>query len=283
MKLITYCISMVLLFQFYSCASQTDSLKIEPSQENKTQRKSKKEAPRVKKSRKTTNKGASDPEVLIDDANELNTTIQKDKAEQIAEEEGEMDLSVISYQNILNNKFSEVPVQGQKVKLMIKNNHTQAMWYLMPVSGEKEMPIDGKFMVNSKADPPFLAKRYGTDNAALIELIYHGKPNQSFRAFYVEAKSFLLFRNYDLGTYPEGDYVPFWAVRDLDVNNEMTLEDWLPFSVASSPNITIHNTTESGAAKWKNLGEQVVFSSKKVAFIQANKVKKYQIPVGVVR
>ena len=116
-----------------------------------------------------------------------------------------------------------------------------------------------------------------------MELIYYGKDGQSFRAFYVESGASLLFRNYDLGRYKQGDYVPFWSAKSLDVNNEDELEGWLPFSVLSSPNIVLHNKTESGSAKWTNIGETVDFPSKTIEFIQAEGIKRYQIPVGVVR
>lgn len=192
-------------------------------------------------------------------------------------------LSVISYSNVIETASAELPVQGQKVKLMIKNNHQQAMWYLMPISGEKTMPSNGQFHVNTEALPPFLAKQYGTSASKLIELIYHGTAGQGFRAFYIEAGSSFLFRNYDLGTYQEGEYVPFWAIKGLDVNKETSLEEWLPFSVLSSPNVVIQNTTESGTTKWIDAGKGAVFSDPKIKFIQANGIKKYQIPVGVIR
>jgi hypothetical protein len=174
-------------------------------------------------------------------------------------------------------------VQGQKVKLMIKNNHQQAMWYLMPVSGEKTMPENGQFYANPEAIPPFLVKQYGTLDSKLIDLIFHGKGGQSFRGFYIEAGSSLLFRNYDLGSYQEGEYVPFWAIKGLEVNNETSLEEWLPFSVASSPDVVIHNTTGNGTAKWIDASKNAVFSKSNVKFVQANGIKKYQIPVGVIR
>jgi len=192
-------------------------------------------------------------------------------------------LSIITYSNIVEAASAELPVQGQKVKLMIKNNHQQAMWYLMPVSGEKTMPKNGQFTLNLEAIPPFLAKQYGTPDRKLIELIYHGAEAQSFRAFYIEAGSSLLFRNYDLGSYQEGEYVPFWAIKDLVVNDEISLEAWLPFSVTSSPDVVIHNTTESGTAKWVDISKEAVFSTQKIKFVQANGIKKYQIPVGVIR
>lgn len=192
-------------------------------------------------------------------------------------------LSVITYSNVIEAASAELPVQGQKVKLMIKNNHQQAMWYLMPVSGEKTMPENGQFNLNSEAIPPFLAKQYGTPDRKLIELIYHGDAAQSFRAFYIEAGSSLLFRNYDLGNYQEGEYVPFWAIKGLEVNNETSLETWLPFSVVSSPDVVIHNTTESAAAKWVDASKGAVFSKPNIKFVQANGIKKYQIPVGVIR
>ncbi|MFT5645386.1 MAG: hypothetical protein ACI976_000056 [Aureispira sp.] len=192
-------------------------------------------------------------------------------------------LSIISYSNVIEAASADLPVQGQKVKLMIKNNHQQAMWYLMPVSGESTMPENGQFYANPEAIPPFLAKQYGTLDGKLIELIYHGKGGQSFRAFYIEAGSSLLFRNYDLGSYQEGEYVPFWAIKGLEVNNETSLEEWLPFSVASSPDVVIHNTTGNGTAKWVNASKDAVFPKSKIKFVQANGIKKYQIPVGVIR
>jgi hypothetical protein len=205
-------------------------------------------------------------------------------SDSVQEEEDKIEaLSIISYSNILAAASAELPVQGQKVKLMIKNNHQQAMWYLMPVSGEKIMPKNGQFYVNPEAIPPFLAKQYGTPESRLIELIYHGKAEQSFRAFYIEAGSSLLFRNYDLGSYQEGEYVPFWAIKGLEVNNETSLEEWLPFSVTSSPDVVIHNTTGNGTAKWSDASKNAVFPQSKIKFVQANGIKKYQIPVGVIR
>lgn len=204
------------------------------------------------------------------------------KTNAVQAEDALEELSVISYSNVIE-AADDMPVQGQKVKLMIKNNHKQAMWYLMPVSGEKTMPSNGQFYVNPEAVPPFLAKQYGTSDSKLIELIYHGKAQQSFRAFYLEAGGSLLFRNYDLGSYQEGEYVPFWAIKGLEVDNKTSLEEWLPFSVASSPDVVIHNTTESGAAKWVDLGANAVFSEQKIKFVQANGIKKHQIPVGVIR
>jgi len=180
-------------------------------------------------------------------------------------------------------KEEDLPIQGQKVKLMIQNNHNVAMWYLMPASGEKEMPEDGKFEANPDADPPFLAKKFEQGGGQLVELIYHGQGGQSFRAFYVEAGSSLLFRNYNLGTYREGDYVPFWSAKDLDVNDNITLKKWLPFSVMSTDNIVMHNKTESGPAKWIDMGENAKFSGEKVNYVQAGGIRRYQIPVGVIR
>jgi hypothetical protein len=177
----------------------------------------------------------------------------------------------------------DLPIQGQKVKLMIQNNHNIAMWYLMPASGEKEMPEDGKFRVNVDADPPFLGKKFEQAGGQLVELIYHGQEGQSFRAFYVEAGSSLLFRNYNLGTYREGDYVPFWSAKELDVNDNISLKKWLPFSVMSTDNIVMYNKTESGSAKWIDMAKNAKFSQEKINYIQAGGITRYQIPVGLIR
>ncbi|WMX13004.1 MULTISPECIES: hypothetical protein [unclassified Aureispira] len=288
---------LICIVQLWSCASQSDSFKQEtiPQQENKGRALPKttpkvedavEEEPEHLKTDETTEKPAySEEESIVQsnkgktsgevNANSGGTTIQlEDKME---------GTSIISYHNIIEKEVSKMPVQGQKVKLMIKNNHQYAMWYLMPVSGEKTMPSDGQFYANPEASPPFLVKQYGSANSKLIELIYHGKEAQSFRAFYIEAGSSLLFRNYDLGTYQEGEYVPFWAIKGLVVDDKINLEDWLPFSVVSSPNVVIHNTTESGAAKWIDMGAEAVFPKQKIHFVQASGIKKHQIPVGVIR
>lgn len=203
-----------------------------------------------------------------------------------SEEDAETGTSIISYENILDavkkeSKADDVPVEGQKVKLMIQNNHPTAMWYLMPISGEKSMPNDGKFLVNPDAEIPFVAKRYEQGTGQLVELIYHGQDGQSFRAFYVEAGSTMLFRNYDLGSYAQGDVVPFWSAKELHINSEILVENWLPFSVKCSPNVVLHNNTESGQAKWVNLCAEAKFPTSKVQFVLANHIKRYQIPVGL--
>lgn len=287
---------LICIVQFWSCASQSDSFQQETIPQQKKGRALPKTTPKIEDVAEEepeelttdekivqpgyseegnivqSNKGKTSGEV---NANSGGTTIQlEDKME---------GTSIISYHNIIEKEVSKMPVQGQKVKLMIKNNHQYAMWYLMPVSGEKRMPSDGQFYANPEASPPFLVKQYGSENSKLIELIYHGKEAQSFRAFYIEAGSSLLFRNYDLGTYQEGEYVPFWAIKGLVVDDKINLEDWLPFSVVSSPNVVIHNTTESGAAKWIDMGAEAVFPKQKIHFIQASGIKKHQIPVGVIR
>lgn len=277
MRLILLLFLGLCVVQLNSCASQNDSTHNEV-------------LPRIENTKKANKSGE-----IKQKFKEINApTVDDEKG--LSEEEAEMGMSVITYENVIeklkdakeeespaSSRASDLPVQGQKVKLGIQNNHSFAMWYLMPAAGEKAMPDDGKFAVNPEADPPFVAKKFGQNGAHLVELIYHGKDGQSFRAFYVEAGSSLLFRNYDLGTYREGDYVPFWSARELDVNNTATLEEWLPFSVKSSPNIVMHNTTESGPAKWVDLGDEVDFPKDKVQFIQAGSIKRYQIPVGVVR
>jgi hypothetical protein len=279
---------LIIIVQLWACASQSDSM----TQENNVP-KSKTFSKGVPGDvNKETNPRSIDDLATEDEKKGIKNKKDKSKDKALgsskssssipSEDEIEV-LSVISYSNIIEAAVADMPVQGQKVKLMIKNNHKQAMWYLMPVSGEKTMPTNGQFDVNPEANPPFLAKQYGTPESKLIELIYHGKGTQSFRAFYIEAGSSLLFRNYDLGSYKEGEYVPFWAIKNLEVNNETSLEKWLPFSVTSSPDVVIHNTTESGTAKWIDAGENAVFSSSKVKFVQANGIKKHQIPVGVIR
>jgi hypothetical protein len=205
---------------------------------------------------------------------------------EVVEEDAETGTSIISYENILDavkkeNIAADVPVEGQKVKLMIQNNHPTAMWYLMPISGEKSMPNDGKFLVNPDAEIPFIAKKYEQGTGQLVELIYHGQDGQSFRAFYVEAGSSMLFRNYDLGSYAQGDVVPFWSAKELHINSEILLENWLPFSVKSSPDVVLHNNTESGQAKWVNMCKEAKFPTSKIQFVLANHIKRYQIPVGL--
>lgn len=292
---------LVIIIQLGACASQSDSLKLEKNtskeQKNKTlsaedievdelmeedvqpsdeeeEVKDKKKDLKETEPSNSPEKGNTSTKIkenALGGSSKAGSTPIEDKLEA---------LSIISYSNILEG---DLPVQGQKVKLMIKNNHKHAMWYLMPVSGEKTMPSNGQFYVNPEAESPFLAKQYGTSDSKLIELIYHGKAAQSFRAFYIEAGGSLLFRNYDLGTYQEGEYVPFWAIKSLEVDNKTSLEEWLPFSVASSPDVVIHNTTESGAAKWLDVGKDAVFSKQKMKFVQANGIKKHQISVGVIR
>ncbi|BDS10214.1 hypothetical protein [Aureispira anguillae] len=277
MKLIFRLFCLLLVFQLCACASQSDPAATDAPFKKKKQDLSSKQENATKSKGLIGEKNNS-----MDDKGGVDELKGRSLPEEVMEEE-EMGLSIISYQNIEEKITEERPVQGQKVKLSIQNNHKQAMWYLMPVSGEKEMPKDGRFRVNPEANPPFLAKGYGQMNQTLIELIYHGQLNQSFRAFCIEAGSSLLFRNYDLGTYSEGEYVPFWAVKELVTNNQIKLENWLPFSVTSSPNVVMHNKTESGTAKWVNLSEGAAFPSQPIEFIQAQGIKKYQIPVGVIR
>ena len=269
MRLVTFFIAGILLFNLNSCASQSDPVRKEKGKglENSNT------APRTKGLDKKPTKTE-----IMDDV----------KLEEESVEE-EMGMSIISYENIQlpakdeKIKADEVPVEGQKVKLMIQNNHSTAMWYLMPASGEKEMPEDGQFALNTMDLPPFLAKKYKQNNQHLVELIFNGAEAQSFRAFYVEAGQSLLFRNYDLGTYNEGDYVPFWSAKYLQVNAGTRLESWLPFEVSSSPNVVINSKTEQGAVLWDNLTEKAVFPEEAIEFIQASKIKRYQIPVGVIR
>lgn len=280
---------LIIMVQLWACASQSDPM----GQESKVPKSRTFPKGKSKDAKEDTNPRSVDDFVMEEDEKEINTAKNgskkgkasggSDKITSTQTEDKIEALSVISYSNIMEAAVGEMPVEGQKVKLMIKNNHKQAMWYLMPVSGGKTMPSNGQFYVNSAAIPPFLAKQYGTPDSKLIELIYHGKAAQSFRAFYIQAGASLLFRNYDLGTYQEGEYVPFWAIKGLEVNNEISLEEWLPFSVASSPDVVIHNTTESGTAKWVDASKDAVFSNPKIKFVQANGIKKHQIPVGVIR
>lgn len=215
----------------------------------------------------------------------------------------DVQMSIISYDNIIefpedvlveskgNNKKDKESdsneslesAQGQKVKLMIQNNHPVAMWYLMPVSGEKNMPKDGKFAVNPNAEPPFLGKKFMEKEQHLVELIFYGSEQQSFRAFYVEAGTSMMFRNYDLGHYKEGDYVPFWSAKDLVVDNKIQLKNWLPFSPLSSPNVVLQNTLKDGQVQWVNLSKEVDFPKEKMHFVQAEEVQEYHIPVGTIR
>lgn len=303
MKAFIPCFCLIIILQLWACASQSDSFS--SSQEKSTSKGLKgRSSPtdEIEEVLEEDDAKAADDPVQEDRKNDINkknktkdggkgNSISKTKANALGgsnsgtvQIEDKMEaLSVISYSNIIESASAELPVQGQKVKLMIKNNHQQAMWYLMPISGEKTMPQNGQFHVNSEAIPPFLAKQYGTSDSKLIELIYHGVTGEGFRAFYIEAGSSFLFRNYDLGTYQEGEYVPFWAIKGLEVNNEASLEEWLPFSVISSPDVVIQNTTESGTNKWLDISENAIFSKPKIKFVQANGIKKHQIPVGVIR
>jgi hypothetical protein len=288
---------LIIILQLYACASQSDPLFSQEKSSTKGLKDKETPTDDVKEDLEEVldeNKPRSVDDVVVGagekEKNKKTSTKGKENAlgnsnggGAVHTEDKIEALSVISYSNVIEAASAELPVQGQKVKLMIKNNHDQAMWYLMPISGEKTMPNNGQFHLNTEAIPPFLAKKYGTSASKLIELIYHGKSGQGFRAFYIEAGSSFLFRNYDLGTYQEGEYVPFWAIKGLEVNNETSLEEWLPFSVLSSPDVVIQNTTESGTTKWIDAGKDAVFSNPKIKFIQANGIKKYQIPVGVIR
>lgn len=272
MRHISYWICIVLFLQCYSCISQSDSVKTDSPSKLK-----KKGAVKPK----TTPKKVD----VLKDKKEMGGQNREDNLSEIVEkaEEEEMGLSIISYTNIEEKTTANLPVQGQKVKLMIQNNHSYAMWYLMPASGERTMPENGHFIANPMAKPPFFAKQYGKTTQKLVELIFYGQENQSFRAFYVEAGSSLLFRNYDLGTYKKGEYVPFWAIKKMVVDNNTPLEKWLPFEALSSPNVVVQNLVESGPIEWTNLVHEKDFLSKTIHFIQADGIKKYQIPVGVVR
>jgi len=181
-----------------------------------------------------------------------------------------------------NQKGGQVPIEGQKVKLLIKNNHSIDMWYIMPASGESTLHAKGIFhpMEQIDQEQPLLAKKYSQSNKNLVELIFLGKHTQSFRAFRVKANSSLLFRNYDMGDYPAGTLVPFWSAQNLLVNNKEKLVGWLPFEVCSTPNVVMHRTTEGGPIAWQNLCEKQKFPNQKIEYIKATGVNKYQIPVG---
>jgi len=226
----------------------------------------------------------------VNEQEEVEVIVEETLEEEEKEYQEDEQLSIISYDNIEtkgkgapNISSANVPIKGHKVKLMIQNNHPINMWYLMPASGEKTMPIDGQFKANLMAKPPFLAKKYGGNNQYLVEVIYHGEIGHSFRAFYVEAGKSILFRNYDLGNYKTGDQVSFWSSEHLHINNKKALRTWLPFSVVSSPNVVLHYTTESGPIAWENLCEQAKLPSDVVEFIQAKGIRRYSIKVGTVR
>ncbi|MCH2023142.1 MAG: hypothetical protein MK207_11755 [Saprospiraceae bacterium] len=198
--------------------------------------------------------------------------------------------SSISYSNvfeIINDGESlddgNTPVNRQKVKLMIHNNHSVPMWYLMPASGEKNMPDDGKFMADQSFDTHFLAKKYSLNNKHLIELTYIGSKGHCFKAFYIDSGASLLFRNYDLGTYRTGENVPFWSAEKLYLNDKYLLSEWLPYTVMSTPNVVIKNVNSNIKVSSKNLEYDKDLSNVKVLYIQAKDIIKYQIPVGSTR
>ncbi len=242
-------------------------------------------------------------EAEVDDSKAVDEELKSKSADKVKESNEEGNLGVTGYSVVtidlireeVDNKkdigknqsttvdANKVPVEGQKVKLLIRNNHPVDMWYLMPAAGKTSLNADGVFQSDDMFDKPFLGKEYKQGAGRLVELLFFGRELGSFRAFRVKANSSLLFRNYDLGNYKQGASVAFWSAERLLLNEKHKLQEWLPFDVTSTPDVTLHNTTESGVLEWNNLSENAAFKSETVKYIKAEGVKKYQIPVGIAK
>ncbi len=269
MKFLFFLTILFFVFNLNSCVSQVEPVK-------KAESNSEAPVEDIFKSKSNSDdSGKESGEEIIEDSNA-----------ELFEEKTKV-MSVISYSVIQETKDKEqinkeVPARGQKVKLLIQNNHNVDMWYLMPASGEKHLPENGKFESDPLIDLPFAANKITQNEKYLVEIIFSGVHGQSFRAFFVKANSSLLFRNYDLGFYKQGEFVPFWSVQSLFVNNNISLQKWLPFSVESSPGVVIQNSADVPLVS-ESLTDKLEFNNEKMIFIQAKVVQQFKIPVGNIR
>jgi hypothetical protein len=184
------------------------------------------------------------------------------------------------------NKSEAPPAQVFRVRFKIKNNNPKAVWYVMPYHGEISLSENGRF----EAEPignkqPLAAVKYKGVKALteLIELRFTGKEGQHFRAFYVPANSSFTLANYVIDCWQETDKIELWAVKEMYVNNQRFLQDCLPFSALSSPDVVVRCSSDAGCP-WEDLdldnALQNATNELDIVFIQAQNVKKYKVQLS---
>lgn len=181
-----------------------------------------------------------------------------------------------SDQTTIELDAAKVPVKGFRVKLFIKNNHNVDMWYLMPGSGSNSMPSTGLFETSEQMQS-LMAFVYSDASKELIEVEFKGVEGHSFRAFFVPAGGSILFRNYDVGVYKRGETVPFWAVRGLNMNHTIPIQEWVQQNLKSSNGVQVQQLETQ--PQLLELSVQAPHEKTKLQCIQASIHRKHKIPV----
>lgn len=178
------------------------------------------------------------------------------------------------------------PAQVFRVRFKIKNNNNQAVWYIMPYQGAVSLPENGRFeRAEMTEDMALEIGKYNGLKAGtqLLELRFTGKDQQHFRAFYIPAESSFTLSNYTIDCWQGSDKIELWAVKEMYVNNERFLQDCLPFSPLSSPDVIVRCSKDMGCpwevVEWDN-ALQNASAEMDLDFIQAQKVKKYSIQLS---
>ncbi len=177
------------------------------------------------------------------------------------------------------------PAQLFRVRFKIQNNNPQPVWYLMPYHGAVTLAPQGRFKATklSNSSPLKIGKYEGQDSSSLVELRFTGKGAEHFRAFYIPAKSSFTLSNYTIDCWKDSDKIELWAVQELWVNGQKLLQDYLPFSLLSSPNVVVRCDRNQGC-NWEELSWGPALQDANDAldldFIQAQKVKKYTVQLS---
>ena len=217
-------------------------------------------------------------EPTVTKSNETKTTPQIAKKEQESKDRRN--------ENAGKNK-GLVPSPAAKlfrVRLKIQNKNEHPMWYLMPYKGHNTLEASGQFKAMSSMTEEEILQGYrfigNADSTELIELRYQGKEGHQFRAFYIPAQSSFTLSNYVIDCWQDSDRVELWAVKELLVNSQKSVAQWMPYSVLSSPNVVIRCDPEQGCQSEKIVvgnSIQAGANGDGIEFIQAYKVNKYSV------
>lgn len=180
-------------------------------------------------------------------------------------------------------KSPQPPAQKFRVRLFIQNKNPHPMWYLMPYNGSNRLPQNGLFnaepaLIEGKKMLSMRLYQGELPETFLREILFTGLPEQHFRAFYLPAGATLSLRNYNIDCWQDSETVEFWAVKELKANNNIELQNVLPFETLSSVNVEINCPSDQNCSTVAVApDEKIAVSLEPIRFVKADKVSKYLV------
>ncbi len=134
------------------------------------------------------------------------------------------------------------PLPTYKMQLTIENRHDHALWYLIPYFADVPLNESGEFACRLRDRFPIEVFEMQGDEGRIVAVGMSAPHRTGFYAFRIPANGKIVWQNWITLGHRSSEKIrelDIWEAADILVNETIKLDQWLPYDLLSSKNVTV--------------------------------------------